>query len=179
VVITTLTVDSSEGYEGETIWLDDMPYALAGVNAVSASTFSWAALQPDEHTFTFEWLDRCWNSGRNDFCLSGTVGGPRWLSAPILKSCRSTMGPCRHGGRMNFVQPPDFRHFAHNLVRCLAERYCLSGLAAWHVSNEYGRCAATLRDAVWTWLQAATAASTRQSPLAHFFWSHIYRPGTN
>ena len=30
----------------------------AGINAVSVGIFAWTSLEPDEGTFTFDWLDR-------------------------------------------------------------------------------------------------------------------------
>src|SRR3954467_4235963 len=47
------------GYEGETVWQDDIRLMrLAHVNVATVGVFSWVSLQPDEQTFTFEWLDR-------------------------------------------------------------------------------------------------------------------------
>ena len=47
------------GYEDERIWHDDMRLMrLAHVNVATVGVFSWVALQPDETTFTFGWLDR-------------------------------------------------------------------------------------------------------------------------
>lgn len=174
------------GYEGETIWLDDMRLMrLAGVNAVSVGIFSWAALQPDEHTFTFEWLDRVLKLlAENGIfaCLgTGTAAQPAWLSAtyPEVLPVNEWGQRRRHGGRMNFCPTnPTFRHFAHTLVRRLAERYRHHpDLLLWHVSNEYGpvcycdHCAARFR----AWLRdryGSLEAVNRRWVTA--FWGHIF-----
>ena len=40
------------------IWDEDMRLMkLAGCNAMSVGIFAWAALEPAEGTFTFDWLD--------------------------------------------------------------------------------------------------------------------------
>jgi beta-galactosidase len=174
------------GYEGETIWLDDMRLMrLAGVNAASVNIFSWTALQPDKHTFTFAWLDRVLELlGENGIlvCLgTGTAAQPAWLSAayPEVLPVNEWGQRCRHGGRMNFCPTnPTFRRFAHNLIRRLAERYRdHPALLLWHVSNEYGpvcycdSCAARFR----TWLQARySSLEAINRRWVTPFWSHIY-----
>lgn len=174
------------GYEGETIWLDDMRLMrLAGVNTVSVNIFSWPALQPDEHTFTFEWLDRVLALlAENGIfaCLgTATAAQPAWLSAayPEILPVNEWGQRRRHGGRMNFCPTnPTFRRFAHNLVRRLAERYRHHpALLLWHVSNEYGPvcycdgCAARFR----TWLQERYGSlDTVNRRWATPFWGHIF-----
>lgn len=153
------------GYEGETVWLDDMRLMRrAGVNAVSVNIFSWAVLQPAEHTYSFEWLDRVLDLlAQNGICAclgTATAAQPAWLSAayPEILPVNEWGQRRRHGGRMNFCPThPTFRRFAQNLVRRLAERYRHHpALLLWHVSNEYGPvcycngCAARFR----AWLQA-------------------------
>jgi beta-galactosidase len=47
-----------EGTTENAIWQDDLRFMRkANVNFVTLGVFSWAALQPAETTFTFEWLD--------------------------------------------------------------------------------------------------------------------------
>ena len=74
------------GYDGESVWLDDLRLMReAGVNLATVGVFSWAALQPNEHTYTFEWLDRMLELlGEHGVfaCLgTGTAAQPAWLSA--------------------------------------------------------------------------------------------------
>ncbi len=153
------------GHDGESIWHDDLLLMRqAGVNLVTVGIFSWAALQPDEHTFTFEWLDRVLDLLAEDkifACLgTGTAAQPAWLSItyPQVLPVNAWGQRRRHGERMNYCPTsPTFRSFAQQLVRRLAERYrSHPALLLWHVSNEYGpicycdNCAVRFR----TWLQA-------------------------
>src|SRR4051812_24431591 len=74
------------GYEDEAIWREDMRLMrLAGVNVATVGVFSWVALQPDEQTFTFEWLDRVMDLLAENAmfaCLAtATAAQPAWLSA--------------------------------------------------------------------------------------------------
>jgi len=174
------------GYEDEAIWRDDMRLMrLAHVNVATVGVFSWVALQPDENTFTFDWLDRIMDLlAENGIfaCLgTGTAAQPAWLSAayPDVLPVDETGQRRGHGARQNYCPTsPDFRRLSSGLARRLAERYgAHPALWLWHVSNEYGprcycdRCAARFRD----WLQ------TRYGSLEEVnrrwqtaFWSHIY-----
>ena len=72
------------GYEGDAIWRDDMRLMkLAGVNVATVGVFSWAALQPDEHSWTFDWLDRL---------LDMRILVDALLASSIGESCRSQGG---------------------------------------------------------------------------------------
>src|SRR5215216_4220052 len=97
------------GYDGESVWHDDLRLMReAGVNLVTVGVFSWAALQPDEHTFTFEWLDRVLDllAEHEIFaCLgTGTAAQPAWLSLAYPEVLPVTAGGLRrsHGERMNY-----------------------------------------------------------------------------
>src|SRR3954463_7562409 len=152
------------GYEDEAIWREDMRLMrLAHVNVATVGVFSWVALQPDENTFTFGWLDRIMDLlAENGIfaCLgTGTAAQPAWLSAayPDVLPVDETGLRRGHGARQNYCPTsPDFRRLSSGLARRLAERYGTHpALWLWHVSNEYGprcycdRCAARFRD----WLQ--------------------------
>jgi beta-galactosidase len=56
----------------------------ANVNMVSLAIFAWALLQPDEETFTFEWLDEVMDllaANGIDVCLgTATAAQPNWLT---------------------------------------------------------------------------------------------------
>jgi beta-galactosidase len=153
------------GYDGETIWQDDLRLMrTAGLNVATVGIFSWAALQPDERTFTFEWLDRVLDllAEHGIFACLGTATAaqPAWLSIayPEVLPVNQWGQRQHHGQRMNYCPTnPTFRRFAQQLVHRLAKRYHNHpALLLWHVSNEYGPvchcdgCAARFR----TWLQA-------------------------
>src|SRR4051812_21577974 len=74
------------GHDDETVWRDDMRLMrLAGVTLATVGVFSWVALQPDEQTFTFEWLDRVLDllaeNGIGACLATATAAQPAWLSA--------------------------------------------------------------------------------------------------
>jgi beta-galactosidase len=174
------------GYEDETIWQEDMRLMqLASVNGATIGVFAWVSLQPDEHTFTFGWLDRLMDrlSEHSIFaCLAtGTAAQPAWLSAayPDVLPVDEQRLRRGHGNRQNYCPTsPDFRRLSQGLAWHLAERYHdHPALLLWHVSNEYGprcccdRCAARFRD----WLQARYGSLeevNRRWMTA--FWSHTY-----
>ena len=174
------------GYDGESVWLDDLRLMReAGVNLATVGVFSWAALQPNEHTYTFEWLDRMLDLlGEHGVfaCLgTGTAAQPAWLSVayPAVLPVTAQGQRRRHGERMNYCPTsPIFRRFAQQLVRRLAERYHdHPALLLWHVSNEYGPtcycdgCAARFR----TWLQARYGSLDELNRRwVTPFWSHSF-----
>ena len=57
---------------------------LANANAVSVNIFGWTALEPEEGTYTFEWLDDIMDrmAAINGHVLLSTPSGarPAWLS---------------------------------------------------------------------------------------------------
>lgn len=174
------------GYDGESVWMEDLRLMrAAGVNIATVGVFSWVALQPDEQTFTFEWLDRLLDllAANGIFACLGTATAaqPAWLSAayPDVLPVNDLGLRLRHSARMNFCPTsPDFRRLAQALVRALAARYrSHPALLIWHISNEYGphcycdRCAARFRD----WLQEryGTIDALNRSWVTPF-WSHSF-----
>src|SRR5229473_3408849 len=74
------------GYDEEEVWREDMRLMrLAHVNVATVGVFSWVSLQPDEHTFTFGWLDRVMDllaeHGLFACLATATAAQPAWLSA--------------------------------------------------------------------------------------------------
>ena len=57
---------------------------LAGCNAMSVGIFAWAALEPQEGKFTFEWLDDIMDrlAAQNAYAVLATPSGarPAWMS---------------------------------------------------------------------------------------------------
>lgn len=176
----------SMGYPAESVWKDDVRLMQrAGVNTVCIGIFSWAALQPDEATYEFAWLDRVFEllgDGGIGVCLAtATAAHPAWLTAtyPDVMLVDEWGRRRRHGVRMQFCPTsPDFRRLGQALVRQLADRYGANpALQMWHVSNEYGptcrcaRCAAQFR----TWLESryGSLAAVNEHWVSAF-WGHTY-----
>lgn len=181
------------GYDDESIWREDMRLMkLAGVNVATIGVFSWVSLQPDEHTFTFAWLDRVMDllaeNGIYACLATATAAQPAWLSVAYPDVLPvDPMGVRRgHGERQNYCpSSPDFRRLSRGLARQIAERYRNHpALLLWHVSNEYtgggteqiagchcDRCAARFRE----WLQTHYGSLDEVNRRwVTSFWSHTY-----
>ncbi len=161
----------------ESVWDEDVALMQqAGWNIATLPVFGWTALQSDDETFHFKWLDRVLDklhAGGIGACLATATGSvPAWISEryPDVLTVNSRGQQMRHGGRHIFCpHSPSFHRLSTNLVRRLAERYAQHpALKIWHVSNEYGgnavggrcychRCAQAFR----LWLQE------RYGSLAH------------
>ena len=71
--------------EKDTIWKEDMRLAkLAHINTMTVGVFSWAALEPRENEYTFEWLDEVMDmlaeNGMYAVLATPTGARPAWMS---------------------------------------------------------------------------------------------------
>jgi beta-galactosidase len=165
----------------------------AGVNLVTLPVFGWAALNPAEGVFTFEWLDRVLArldaAGIGYSLATATAATPAWLDQKypdaLVTDDHGRVRP--HGNRHFFCpQSSNHRRLAETLVRRLAARYAgRRGLRLWHVGNEYAgnrapfchcpRCATAFRD----WLRDRhgdlATLNTRWTTSA---WGHVFTDWT-
>ena len=122
---------------------------LAHINTVTLGVFAWAALEPEEGLWKFEWLDtvidRLWQNGIGVILATPSGARPAWLAEKYPEVLR--MGEDRHrnlyGMRMNHCYTsPAYRRLTSRIDRMLAQRYgCHPAVKAWHISNEYhGEC---------------------------------------
>jgi beta-galactosidase len=117
---------------------------IAGVNLVTINVFSWAQLQPDENTWTFEWLDEIMDAlAKNGIFAdlgTATASTPAWMAKkyPEILPVDDKGLLHHHGSRQNFnPNSPKYRELSAVLVRKIAERYKgHPALAMWHVNNE-------------------------------------------
>ena len=115
----------------ETVWNDDVRLMQeAHVNVATLPVFGWVTLQPDEETYSFEWLDRIINKlheGGIGVCLAtATASVPAWLTQkyPDVLVTNSRDQKQKHGNRHTFCpNSPNFRRLSQNLARKIAERY--------------------------------------------------------
>ena len=170
----------------EDVWDEDVRLMReAHVNVATVPVFGWVSLQPDEETFTFEWLDRVLDklhAGGIRVCLAtATASVPAWLDQkyPDVLQVGADGIKKKHGGRHVFCpNSPHFRRLATGLARRLAERYKdHPALLLWHVSNEYGnycycdQCAAAFRE----WLKARYGSLDEVNDRwTTRFWGHTY-----
>ncbi|MBV9851274.1 MAG: beta-galactosidase [Armatimonadetes bacterium] len=170
----------------EEIWAEDVRLMReAHVNVATVPVFGWVSLQPDEDTFTFEWLDRVLDklhAGGIYACLAtATASVPAWLDQkyPDVLVVGADGRKRKHGNRHTFCpNSPNFRRLSTGLSRRLAERYRdHPALLVWHVSNEYGtycycdQCAAAFRE----WLKARYGSLEQVNDRwTTRFWGHTY-----
>ena len=174
-----------EQWPVETRQQDIRLMGLANVNIATLPVFGWVSLQPDESTFTFDWLDavldQMHGAGIHACLATATASTPAWVTQkyPDILTADETGTRRRHGNRHTFCpNSPDFRRLSTNLVRHIAERYKdHPALTIWHVGNEYGtycycpQCATSFR----AWLQ--TRYGTLNELNARWytaFWGHTF-----
>jgi beta-galactosidase len=136
---------------------------LSKSNVMAVGIFAWAALEPEEGVFTFEWLERV----LDDFAANGiyawlaTPSGarPAWMSEKYPEVLRVGTNRVRnlHGARHNHCYTsPVYREKVSIMNAKLAERYAFHpAVVGWHISNEYGgEChCGYCQDAFRAWLQ--------------------------
>ncbi|WP_020576527.1 beta-galactosidase [Actinopolymorpha alba] len=170
----------------EEVWDEDMRLMReAHVTTVSVPVFGWVALQPDEDTFTFDWLDavldRMAAHGIGASLATATASVPAWVDQryPDVLVVDEDGVRRRHGNRHTFCpSSPSFRRLSTDLVRAIASRYAdHPALQLWHVGNEYGTlcycdlCAQAFRD----WLRerhGSLEALNQHWNTA--FWGHTF-----
>ena len=170
------------------IWDEDMRLMkLAGCNAMSVGIFAWAALEPAEGEYTFDWLDQIMDKlAANDaFAVLATPTGskPAWMSRkyPEIRRVGKDGQRHPHRGRHNHCRTsPVYREKAVALNSRLAERYKdHPALLVWHASNEYngGDCLCDLCLAAFQdWLRDRYDNDIDKLNHAYWaaFWSHTY-----
>jgi beta-galactosidase len=158
---------------------------LANCNAMSVGIFAWAALEPEEGKFNFEWLDRILDQLAADgiYAVLATPSGarPAWLAQKYPEVLRVDADRRRilYGNRHNHCYTsPVYREKVKIINTKLAERYKEHpALLVWHVSNEYGgECHCDLcQEKFREWLQVKYQTL---DALNHAwwtaFWSHTY-----
>ncbi|MDE7339501.1 MAG: beta-galactosidase [Lachnospiraceae bacterium] len=131
----------------EDIWEEDMRLLkLAHIDIVTLNVFSWASLQPDEDTYSFEKLDKIMDMVRKNglkVCLAtSTAVHPAWMARKYPDVLRTEFYGMKRkfGGRHNSCpNSPTYRKYARMLASKLAERYQdYDNIVAWHISNEFG-----------------------------------------
>jgi beta-galactosidase len=158
---------------------------LARCNVMAVGIFAWSAIEPEEGTFTFDWLDatldRLYANGIYAWLATPSGARPAWMSEEYPEVLRVGANRVRnlHGMRHNHCYTsPVYREKVTIMNQKLAERYSdHPGVVGWHISNEFGGechcdyCQEAFRD----WLRAKYGSL---DALNHAwwtaFWSHKY-----
>ena len=121
----------------------------AGCNLMSVGIFSWAALEPEEGVYTFDWLEGVLNrlhaAGISVFLATPSGARPSWMSQkyPEVLRVRPDGGRNLHGGRHNHCfTSPVYREKVAKINEALARRFGHHpSVVGWHISNELsGEC---------------------------------------
>ena len=157
---------------------------LANCNAMSVGIFAWAALEPEEGKFNFEWLDRILDQLAADgiYAVLATPSGarPAWLAQKYPEVLRVDADRRRilYGNRHNHCYTsPVYREKVKIINTKLAERYKEHpALLVWHVSNEYGgECHCDLcQEKFREWLQVKYQTLDALNHAWWTAWSHTY-----
>jgi beta-galactosidase len=168
------------------IWKEDMRLAkLAGINSLSVGIFAWAALEPEEGEYHFEWLDEVMDlmAENGMIAVLATPSGarPAWMSKKYPEVLRvNALGQRNlHGGRHNHcLSSPVYREKVNAVNTRLAERYKdHPALGVWHLSNEYGgECHCPLcQEKFRAWLKERyKTLDALNEAWWTAFWSHTY-----
>lgn len=156
---------------------------LAKCNVMSVGIFAWAALEPEEGVFTFEWLDQLLDTfaenGIYAFLATPSGARPAWMSKKYPEVLRVGANRVRnlHGARHNHCYTsPIYREKVTIINEKLADRYAHHpSVIGWHISNEYGgechcdHCQETFRG--WVKQKYGTLDNLNHS-WWNTFWSH-------
>ncbi|MDR1175237.1 MAG: beta-galactosidase [Treponema sp.] len=168
------------------IWKEDMRLAkLAGINSLSVGIFAWAALEPREGEYQFDWLDEVMGMMADNGMIAvlATPSGarPAWMSQKYPEVLRVNASRQRslHGERHNHcLSSPVYREKVKAMNTRLAGRYKEHpALGVWHVSNEYGgECHCPLcQEKFRSWLkQRYKTLDALNEAWWTAFWSHTY-----
>ncbi|MFC4104054.1 beta-galactosidase [Paenibacillus xanthanilyticus] len=158
---------------------------LAGCNVMAVGIFSWAAFEPTEGNFNFEWMDKVLDSfaANGIYAWLATPSGarPAWMSAKYPEVLRTEANRVRnlHGMRHNHCNTsPVYREKTAIINGKLAERYGNHpAVLGWHISNEFGGdCHCDYcQEAFRQWLQKKYGSlDALNSAWWTTFWAHTY-----
>jgi beta-galactosidase len=116
----------------------------ASVNIATLNVFTWGQLQPNEETWTFQWLDEVMDTLTENGVYAdmgtATASTPAWMAKkyPEILPIDEKGLHFYHGSRQCFnPNSPKYRELSKRLVRKIAQRYKdHPALCMWHVNNE-------------------------------------------
>ena len=118
----------------------------ARVNIVSLGIFAWAALEPEEGRFNFDWMaeiiDRLYAAGVSVNLATPTAARPAWMAKkyPEVRRVNAQRQRELYGDRHNHCYTsPVYREKTRIINQELARRFGRHpAVVLWHINNEYG-----------------------------------------
>jgi len=116
-----------------------------GITVVRIGDFTWAAFEPREGVYQFDWVDRfialSKKNGIDVILCTPTAGIPPWLykkNPDVLGA--NDKGLFDYGGRKGFaIHSPTMQQAAERMVNEMAKRYASNPtVIGWQISNEPG-----------------------------------------
>ena len=157
----------------------------ARVNIVSLGIFAWAALEPEEGKFNFDWMaeviDRLYAAGIRVNLATPTAARPAWMAQkyPEVRRVNAQRQRELYGDRHNHCYTsPVYREKTRIINQALARRFgSHPAVVLWHINNEYGGechcelCQQAFRD----WLRARYGSLEAVNKAWNTgFWAHTY-----
>ena len=158
----------------------------AHINTVTLGIFAWAALEPEEGKYNFEWLekimDHLYENGISVILATPSGARPKWLADRYPEVLRVDEQRRRRlfGKRHNHCYTsPVYREKVQQIDRELAMRFGHHpAVIAWHISNELqGECHCPLcQQAFRKWLRKRYGTVENLNRAWNTaFWSHTYQ----
>ena len=157
----------------------------AHVNVVSLGIFAWAALEPEEGVYRFEWMEKIINDlyANGIYTILATPSGARpvWMAQKYPEVLRVGPDLVRNqmGVRHNHCYTsPYYRQKIWEMDKRLSEKFGKHpAVILWHISNEFGgECYCPLCQAEFRlWLQKKYGTlEALNKAWWTAFWSHTY-----
>ena len=157
----------------------------AHVNAASVGIFAWAALEPEEDRYEFDWLESIINNlyANGIYTVLATPSGARpvWMAQnhPEVLRVDAELVRDQMGGRHNHCYTsPYYRKKIWDMDYKLSQKFGKHpGVILWHISNEFGgECYCPLCQAEFrNWLkQKYGTIENLNKQWWTAFWSHKY-----
>jgi len=126
--------------------LDAQLMQEAGINIARIGEFAWSRMEPEEGTFTLDWLHECAavlaKYGIEVLMCTPTATPPAWLTSACPDVCLVHADGSRsiHGNRRHYCSTSDtYRRHTGRIVSVLAEQMSQNdNVTCWQLDNEFG-----------------------------------------
>ncbi|MFW5884546.1 MAG: beta-galactosidase [bacterium] len=186
--VPTICVDYYPEHWPQARWQRDFELMQgAGVTAIRMAEFAWCRIEPNDGTYTFEWLDEAIAAaaahGIRTILCTPTATPPAWLceAHPEIVSVLADGRAMAFGGRRHYDPSSSvYRDYSARITRTMAEHYSDEpSVFAWQIDNElYGNTPCfsdSMRAAFRDWLREEYGAIEELNRAwGTVFWSQEY-----